>query len=115
MCLYVCAADDCTHMLACVAARCPLNSLPLFQPAQVLLQLVRPYTRVRLSSIASALHVPEHEVESLLVGLILDNRIQGHVDQARQGRGCNQGATTRGQYGGSIVVDGPSDTQYNTR
>ena len=27
------------------------------------------------------LHIPEGDVESLLVGLILDNRISGHIDQ----------------------------------
>jgi COP9 signalosome complex subunit 2 len=28
--------------------------------------------------------VPEHDVEQLLVSLILDNRIQGHIDQVNR-------------------------------
>ena len=28
--------------------------------------------------------MPEHDVEQLLVSLILDNRIQGHIDQVNQ-------------------------------
>jgi COP9 signalosome complex subunit 2 len=54
---------------------------------QVLLKLIQPYTRVRLPFISRALHIPEADVEQLLVSLILDNRIQGHVDQVRQRRG----------------------------
>jgi COP9 signalosome complex subunit 2 len=50
---------------------------------QVLLKLIQPYTRVRLPFISRALHIPEADVEQLLVSLILDNRIQGHVDQVR--------------------------------
>jgi hypothetical protein len=30
------------------------------------------------------LNVPEHDVEQLLVSLILDNRIQGHIDQVNR-------------------------------
>ena len=48
---------------------------------QVLLQLVRPYTRVRISFIASELNVPQDDVEALLVSLCLDNLIQASIDQ----------------------------------
>jgi len=48
---------------------------------QVLLSLIKPYTRVRLATCASELGVPEREVESLLVSLILDSRVDGHIDQ----------------------------------
>jgi predicted transcriptional regulator len=54
---------------------------------QVLLKLIQPYTRVRLPFISEALHIPESDVEQLLVSLILDNRVQGHVDQVSQQRG----------------------------
>ena len=30
------------------------------------------------------LNIPEKDVEQLLVSLILDNRIQGHIDQVNQ-------------------------------
>jgi hypothetical protein len=54
---------------------------------QVLLKLIQPYTRVRLPFISHALHIPEADVERLLVSLILDNRIEGYVDQVCVGGG----------------------------
>ena len=48
---------------------------------QVLLHLVRPYTRVRISFIASELNIPLDDVEALLVSLCLDNLIQASIDQ----------------------------------
>ena len=48
---------------------------------QVLLRLIKPYTRVRIGTIASELGVAEREVESLLVSLILDGCVDGHIDQ----------------------------------
>ena len=48
---------------------------------QVLLSLIKPYTRIRLATIAADLNVPEQEVEALLVSLILDKRVDGHIDQ----------------------------------
>ncbi|XP_010922119.1 COP9 signalosome complex subunit 2-like [Elaeis guineensis] len=51
---------------------------------QVLLKLIKPYTRIRIPFISKELNVPEKDVEQLLVSLILDNRIQGHVDQVNK-------------------------------
>ncbi|KAM3339737.1 COP9 signalosome complex subunit 2 [Capsicum galapagoense] len=51
---------------------------------QVLLKLIKPYTRIRIPFISKELHVPESDVETLLVSLILDNRIQGHIDQVNK-------------------------------
>ena len=48
---------------------------------QVLLRLIKPYTRVRLATIAGELGVSEAEVETLLVSLILDNKVDGHIDK----------------------------------
>lgn len=48
---------------------------------KVLLKLIQPYTQIRLPFISKKLNIPESEVEQLLVSLILDNRILGHVDQ----------------------------------
>lgn len=60
----------------------PVLTYCAFHPcAQVLLKLIQPYTRVRLPFISHALHIPEGDVERLLVSLILDNRIEGYVDQ----------------------------------
>ncbi|KAL9277430.1 hypothetical protein ACSQ67_025025 [Phaseolus vulgaris] len=51
---------------------------------QVLLKLIKPYTRIRIPFISKELNVPENDVEQLLVSLILDNRIQGHIDQVNR-------------------------------
>ncbi|KAL2239984.1 UNVERIFIED_CONTAM: COP9 signalosome complex subunit 2 [Sesamum indicum] len=51
---------------------------------QVLLKLIKPYTRIRIPFISKELNVPEKDVEELLVSLILDNRIQGHIDQVNR-------------------------------
>jgi len=51
---------------------------------QVLLKLIQPYTRVRIPYISQRLNIPEKDVEALLVTLILDNRVSGHIDQVNQ-------------------------------
>eukprot|EP00123_Amoebidium_parasiticum_P013676 comp22092_c0_seq1/m.32218 comp22092_c0_seq1/g.32218 ORF comp22092_c0_seq1/g.32218 comp22092_c0_seq1/m.32218 type:complete len:441 (-) comp22092_c0_seq1:562-1884(-) len=51
---------------------------------QVLLKLIKPYTRIRLPFISKELNIAGSEVESLLVALILDERISGHIDQVQQ-------------------------------
>eukprot|EP00124_Ichthyophonus_hoferi_P002724 Ihof_evm8s198 gene=Ihof_evmTU8s198 len=48
---------------------------------QVVLKLIKPYTRIRLPFISQELNIPISEVEALLVSLILDERISGHIDQ----------------------------------
>jgi COP9 signalosome complex subunit 2 len=50
---------------------------------QVLLALIQPYQRIRLSFISDELRMPLPEVESLLVDMILDRRVQGKIDQTR--------------------------------
>eukprot|EP00249_Psilotum_nudum_P017360 c26281_g1_i2 orf=253-1572(+) len=51
---------------------------------QVLLKLIKPYTRIRIPFISRELNIPVKDVEQLLVSLILDNRIHGHIDQVNQ-------------------------------
>ncbi|EFJ28052.1 hypothetical protein SELMODRAFT_170816 [Selaginella moellendorffii] len=51
---------------------------------QVLLKLIKPYTRIRIPFISKELNIPERDVEQLLVSLILDNRVHGHIDQVHQ-------------------------------
>jgi COP9 signalosome complex subunit 2 len=46
-----------------------------------LLKTIQPYTRIRLSFIAAELNIPLPDLEELLVALILDGHIDGHVDQ----------------------------------
>ncbi len=48
---------------------------------QVVLKLIQPYTRIRIPFVSQQLNIPEADVEQLLVMLILDNRINGHIDQ----------------------------------
>eukprot|EP00897_Mesotaenium_endlicherianum_P009745 jgi/Mesen1/879/ME000115S00004 len=51
---------------------------------QVLLKLIKPYTRIRIPFVSKELNIPEKDVEQLLVSLILDSRISGYIDQVNQ-------------------------------
>lgn len=51
---------------------------------QVLVKLIRPYTRVRITFIAKELNIDSVEVERLLVSCILDNTVRGRIDQVQQ-------------------------------
>ena len=49
---------------------------------QVLRRVIKPYTRISLQAIAEELNnIPVEDVENLLVGLILDNSLDGQIDQ----------------------------------
>ena len=49
---------------------------------QVLRRVIRPYTRISLQAIAKALNdIPIADVESLLIGLLLDGELEGHIDR----------------------------------
>jgi COP9 signalosome complex subunit 2 len=49
---------------------------------QVILRSIGPYTRIRLARIAKDLNdIPVEDVESLLVSLILNGRLEGQIDQ----------------------------------
>jgi len=49
---------------------------------QVLRRLIQPYKRISLNAIAKELNdIPVQDVESLLVGLILDGKLDGEIDQ----------------------------------
>ncbi|CAN6808502.1 unnamed protein product [Brassica oleracea] len=48
---------------------------------QVLLKLIKPYTKIKIPFISKELNVPEKDVTELLVSLILDSRIDGHIDE----------------------------------
>lgn len=48
---------------------------------QVLIRLIEPYTRIEIPYVSTQLNIPEQDVEDLLVGLILDNKISGRIDQ----------------------------------
>jgi COP9 signalosome complex subunit 2 len=69
---------------------------------QVLRRVIRPYTRISLEAIARELNdIPVTDVESLLVGLILDGSLDGRIDQVtgvllkKEERGMSGGGTTK--------------------
>lgn len=51
---------------------------------QVLIKLIRPYTRIEIPFISKELNISSVEVENLLVALILDGKIHGLIDQVNQ-------------------------------
>jgi len=51
---------------------------------QVLIKLIKPYTKIHIPFIAQELNIDENEVENLLVICILDNSIVGRIDQVNQ-------------------------------
>lgn len=48
---------------------------------QVLMKIIKPYTRVTTSFVSRKLNIPLEDVQQLLVSLILDKRISGTIDQ----------------------------------
>jgi len=54
-----------------------LNSLR----TQYLIDLIKPYSRLELSFLAKQLNVDKEEVEELLIGLILEGKVDGRIDQ----------------------------------
>ena len=51
---------------------------------QVLVKLIKPYTRIHIPFISKELNIDTDEVESLLVQCILDKTIHGRIDQVNQ-------------------------------
>lgn len=50
---------------------------------QVLVKLIRPYTRIQLSYLAAELNIPLPDVSKLLVHCILDKWIRGRIDEVK--------------------------------
>jgi COP9 signalosome complex subunit 2 len=48
---------------------------------QVLIKLIKPYTRIKIGFISGELNIDPTDVESLLVSCILDSTIYGRIDQ----------------------------------
>ncbi|KAK9507655.1 hypothetical protein O3M35_007464 [Rhynocoris fuscipes] len=51
---------------------------------QVLIKLIKPYTRIHIPFISQELNIDGSDVESLLVSCILDNTVRGKIDQVNQ-------------------------------
>eukprot|EP00178_Gracilaria_changii_P017781 TRINITY_DN506_c0_g1_i2.p2 TRINITY_DN506_c0_g1~~TRINITY_DN506_c0_g1_i2.p2 ORF type:complete len:440 (-),score=94.73 TRINITY_DN506_c0_g1_i2:1790-3109(-) len=49
--------------------------------SQVLLKLIQPYTRIAIPYAARELNIEVQELEDLLVALIMDNKVNGKIDQ----------------------------------
>ncbi|THD26182.1 COP9 constitutive photomorphogenic subunit 2 [Fasciola gigantica] len=65
---------------------------------EVLIKLIRPYTRIRIPFISQQLNLSDAEVESLLVACILDNTIQAKIDQEQQILVLSPEATSEARY-----------------
>eukprot|EP00173_Palmaria_palmata_P003911 Plantae.Rhodophyta-Palmaria_palmata.ctg436.p2 GENE.Plantae.Rhodophyta-Palmaria_palmata.ctg436~~Plantae.Rhodophyta-Palmaria_palmata.ctg436.p2 ORF type:complete len:211 (-),score=46.45 Plantae.Rhodophyta-Palmaria_palmata.ctg436:1707-2339(-) len=52
--------------------------------SQVLIKLIKPYSRIAIPHAARVLNIEELEVEDLLVALILDEKITGKIDQVNR-------------------------------
>jgi len=51
---------------------------------QYLIALIKPYTRLDLSFLARQLNIEKAEVEEILIGLILEGKVEGRIDQVKQ-------------------------------
>lgn len=61
-----------------------INDLLKIMRSKVVLSLIKPYTRIHLNFIAKELVVTPQDVENLCVDLILDGKLDGHIDQINQ-------------------------------
>ena len=52
---------------------------------QVLIKLIKPYTRINIKFISGELNIDPTDGESLLVSCILDSTINGRIDQVSGG------------------------------
>ncbi|TFJ88424.1 hypothetical protein NSK_000773 [Nannochloropsis salina CCMP1776] len=82
--------------------RAHIDQLLITIRTQVITKLLVPYTRVSLAHIARELNdIPEEDVESLLVSLILDGKVAGYIDQLQR-----VWVRGKGGEGGKIYVGG---------
>ena len=51
---------------------------------QVLIKLIKPYTRIQIKFISGELNIESADVESLLVSCILDSSVNGRIDQVKE-------------------------------
>jgi COP9 signalosome complex subunit 2 len=61
------------------------STMHVLVDVQVLIKkVIGPYSRVRIPFLARKINCDEKEVERLLASLIMDGRIDGHIDQVEQ-------------------------------
>lgn len=51
---------------------------------QYLITLIKPYSRLDMSFLSKQLNVGKPEVEEILIGLILEGKVEGRIDQVAQ-------------------------------
>lgn len=86
-------------------------ALPTIYIVQVLLNLTRPYKKVTVAFLARELALNVDEVESLLVDMILDQKLSAHIDQIKGHVILEQdssGVGASGQAGGAGQVQSRS-------
>ena len=82
---------------------------------QVLRRVIKPYTRISLQAIAEELNnIPVEDVENLLVGLILDNSLDGKIDQVSGILLKNAEHGGRGPTNASATTSGSSNPSSST-
>ncbi|KAH8551452.1 PCI domain-containing protein [Umbelopsis sp. PMI_123] len=65
---------------------------------QVLIRLIKPYTRIEIPFISTQLNIPVEDVQELLVTLILDKKISGRIDQVQQRLEIQQKSSDTDRY-----------------
>ena len=65
---------------------------------QVLIKLIKPYTRINIKFISGELNIDPTDVESLLVSCILDSTINGRIDQASFRPGSTEAGLKKLQF-----------------
>ncbi|CAO3586556.1 unnamed protein product [Absidia cylindrospora] len=65
---------------------------------QVLIKLIKPYTRIEIGFISKQLNISAEDVEELLFGLILDGKIAGQIDQVSNRLELEQRSTDAHKY-----------------
>ncbi|BFY99115.1 hypothetical protein BsWGS_02155 [Bradybaena similaris] len=65
---------------------------------QVLIKLIKPYTRIHIPFISKELNIDAVEVENLLVSCILDSTVNGRIDQVNQVLELDRESTGTARY-----------------
>ena len=81
---------------------------------QVLMKLIKPYTRIHIPFISKELNIDASEVENLLVSCILDNMVQGRIDQVNQVLELNRENACSSRYNAVDKWTTQLSSLYNT-
>lgn len=79
------------------------------------MNLTRPYKKVTVAFLARELALNTDEVESLLVDMILDQKLAAHIDQIKGHVILEQSATAEGASGQASSGQSPLRNQQNAQ